>query len=332
MSPALAATTRPRPWPALSSADHAAATVGAREARATELGGELADQLSDPRAFADQLRTAFRELADPEYRAGQTFIAPGIGPTHGVRSPLQGAVRSGFARASRHASTSDLLRVADLLLREREREARWFAIATLERTLRDEPERTWQLLRRAAADASDWITVDTLAHPFGKGILAEEYRWAELEQLTVSPSRWERRLVGSTIATMPFVNRTTGRDPVVASHALDVLGALIGDAEPDVQKALSWAYRSMTLVDAAATTAALEREAATAAEHHDGHRAWVIRDSLSKLDAPAAGRIRARLAGIRRHAAAPSTSTAAELAARFSDMGLGRPMPQPPLT
>src|SRR6185369_6132699 len=154
--------------------------------------------------------------ADPEYKAGQAFVAPGIGQTHGVRTPLQVAIRKEFQRASRGASTSDLLRVADTLLREPEREAHWFAITTLERTLRIEPERTWQLLRRAATEASDWITVDTLAHPFGKGILAEEYRWAELEQLTVSPSRWERRLVGSTIATMPFVDRTAGRTPLVA--------------------------------------------------------------------------------------------------------------------
>ena len=31
-------------------------------------------------------------------------------------------------------------------------------------------ERTWQLLRRAAREAGDWITVDSLAHPYGKGI------------------------------------------------------------------------------------------------------------------------------------------------------------------
>ena len=40
---------------------------------------------------------------------------------------------------------------------------------------------------------------------------AEPYRWAELEQLVYSPSRWERRLVGSTVATIPFIDRTTGR-------------------------------------------------------------------------------------------------------------------------
>ena len=60
---------------------------------------------------------------------------------------------------------------------------------------------------------------------------------------------------------------------------------LIGDAEPDVQKALSWAYRSMTVVDLAATTAALALETDRAAATADGHRAWVIRDACPKLAA-----------------------------------------------
>jgi 3-methyladenine DNA glycosylase AlkD len=322
------------PWAVASgttAGEHARAILTSRETRATELGKELAGELGDPAAFAARLAAAFAELADPEYHAGQAYVAPGIGPTHGVRTPLQVAVRKGFEKASRRASPAELLPICDRLLREPEREARWFAISTLQRTLPPEPERTWQLLRRAAAEADDWITVDDLAHPYGKGILAEPYRWAELEQLTVSPSRWERRLVGSTIATMPFVNRRLGRSPEVAAQALSLLATLVGDAEPDVQKALSWAYRSMAVVDLPATTAALEREAGTAAASDDGHRAWVVRDSLSKVEPAAAARIRERLARVRRRAGAPATSAASELAGRFAGMGLGRRMPEPPL-
>jgi 3-methyladenine DNA glycosylase AlkD len=322
------------PWavaPGTTAGEHAAAILAARESRATELGTALGDMVGDPTTFATRLHDAFVELADPEYRAGQAFVAPGIGPTHGVRTPLQVAVRRAFERASRRAYPAELLLLCDRLLREPEREARWFAISTLQRSLPAEPERTWQLLRRAAADADDWITIDDLAHPYGKGILAEPYRWAELEQLTVSPSRWERRLVGSTIATMPFVNRRLGRAPDVAAKALSLLAALIGDAEPDVQKALSWAYRSMTIVDLAATTAALEGEATIAAERNDGHRAWVIRDSLPKLAPDDIPRLRTLLAGVRRRAGAPATSQASEMASRFADMGLGRRMPEPPL-
>jgi 3-methyladenine DNA glycosylase AlkD len=310
----------------------AADLVRAAAQRARDLGRELGDALADPARFARELASAFKELADPRYRQGQAFVAPGIGPTFGVRTPIQVALQKGFETASRGASSAELLVVADRLVREPEREGRWFAIAILQRTIGREPERTWQLLRRAAADADDWITVDTLAHRFGKGILAEPYRWAELEQLTVSPSRWERRLVGSTVATMPFVDRTAGRTGDVVRHGLELLGALLGDAEPDVQKALAWGYRSMAMVDVEGTAAALDHEAATAARNVDGHRAWVIRDALGKLDTASAARIRTVLAGVRRRATDPATSEAAGLASRFAAVGLGRRMPEPPLT
>jgi 3-methyladenine DNA glycosylase AlkD len=299
---------------------------------AATAGRELAELVGDPTAFAARLRTAFAEVAEPEYRAGQERVAPGIGLTHGVRLPYQAALRRAFVAATRRDPAANLLLVADRLLREPELEARWLASAILERTILSDPERSWQLLRRAANDAGDWITVDTLAHPAGKGILSQPHRWEELEQLTISPSRWERRLVGSTIATMPFVDRRAGRAPEVARQSLPLLTLLMGDREPDVQKALAWAYRSMTVVDLAATTAALEREAATATETNDGHRAWVVRDTLVKLDPEVAARIGASLDGIRRRPGAPSTSPAAELAERFGSMGLGRPLPEPPLT
>jgi 3-methyladenine DNA glycosylase AlkD len=167
--------------------------------------------------------------------------------------------------------------------------------------------------------------VDSLAHVAGRGILAEPYRWAELEQLVYSPSRWERRLAGSTIATIPFVDRSAGRTPEVARRGLAIVRDLVGDAEPDVQKALSWALRSLSLVDAAATIAFLRDEAACAARTDDGHRAWVIRDALEKLPSQPAGELRATVAGIRKRPGAPSTSRAVETAAGFVGLGIAIP-------
>jgi len=309
----------------------AVAFVAERRDPAEALGTSLADLSNDPDAFAAALKRGLADLADPEYLAGQQRVAPGIGAVHGVRWPLLAAVQRGFRNATRGDRPTALLFIADRLFREVELEARWFAFGLLERTLATETERTWQLLRRAAREADDWITVDTLAHPYAKGIAAEPYRWAELEQLVYSPSRWERRLVGSTIATMTHVDRRRGRDPDVAVHALPLLGQLIGDAEPDVQKALSWAYRSLTVVDAEATAAALRAETDRAARTADGHRAWVIRETLSKLDPVTADELRDRLAGIRRHAGAPSTSAAADTIAQFGRLPDPRQHPEPPL-
>lgn len=311
--------------------ERAVAFVAEHKAAAEELGRSLAELTGDAEAFATTLSKGLAALADPEYLEGQRRVAPGIGAVVGVRWPLIEAVKRGFRASTKGERTSTWLFVADRLLRDETLEPRWFAFGLLERTIADEPERTWQLVRKAAREASDWITVDSLAHVVGKGVLNEPYRWAELEQLVFSPSRWERRLVGSTIATAPFVDHRRGREPIVAEHGLNLIAQLIGDDEPDVQKALSWALRSLVLVDVDGVTSFCRREARTAAQSGDGHRAWVIRDALPKLDEATAARIRAELDGVRRRPGAPATSTAAEAAARFGQGMLGRPMPEPPL-
>ncbi len=309
----------------------AVAFVEAHRPAAGSLGTALAELTPDPEAFAIALRRGLAALADPEYLAGQQRIAPGIGTVHGVRWPLLAAVARTFKGATRHDPATPLLFVADRLFREEELEAHWFAFGLLERTLATETERTWQLLRRAAREAGDWITVDSLAHPYGTGIGAEPYRWAELEQLVYSPSRWERRLVGSTIATMSHAGRRRSRDPEIAPRALSLLGQLIGDAEPDVQKSLSWAYRSLTAIDMPATVAALQAETERAAATNDGYRAWVIRDTLAKLDPTTADHLRHRLAGLRKHAGAASTSEASQAALRFGTIADPAVFPEPPL-
>jgi 3-methyladenine DNA glycosylase AlkD len=318
--------------PSSETTARAVAFVAERRETAEALGRALADFTNDPDGLEAALRTGFDRLADPEYLEGQQRVAPGLGAVHGVRWPLIAGVERAFRQETKGVPATPLLFVADRLFREPELEYRWFAFGLLERTLATETERTWQLLRRAAREASDWITVDSLAHPYGTGIAREPYRWAELEQLVYSPSRWERRLVGSTIATMTHGNRRTGRDPELPERAITLLGRLIGDAQPDVQKALSWAYRSLAQIDTPATTAALEAETDRAVATSDGHRAWVIRDALSKLDGADADRIRARLAGIRKRAGAAATSQAAETAAQFGALPDPSMQPEPPLT
>ena len=121
------------------------------------------------------------------------------------------------------------------------------------------------------------------------------------------------------------------RVPELPRRGLSLLGQLIGDAEPDVQKAISWAYRNLLRVDASAVEAALATEAAIAMESGDGHRAWVIRDVFPKLRPEASEPLRASLGGIRRRAGAPSTSRAARTAAAFGVLPEPTAHPEPPL-
>ena len=303
--------------PASATTAAAIAFVAAHRTQADAAGRGLAELVEDPEAFAAGLDDALRSLADPTYAAGLDRVAPGLVGAIGVRGPLLHGLRASLVRASRRAPSAVLLAVVERIGRSDITEARWLGIELMDRLVLADSERTWQLMRRAAAGAGEWITVDTLASPYARGILREPYRWAEVEQLVYSPSRWERRLAGSSIARMPFVDQRAGREPLVAERGLGVVGLLIGDAAPDVQKALSWALRSLTLVDAAAVTAFCRAEADRAVTTDDGARAWVLRDALEKLAAGDAADLRTSLAGIRRRPNAPSTSEAAATAARY---------------
>lgn len=302
--------------------ERARSLVAERRTAAIALGRAAGALVADPPALVTELRAGLATLADPECLEGLRRVAPGIGPILGVRQPLLAGVTSGLRAATRRDSTAILLEVADRLLREDLLELRWLAYPLLDRAITRDPEQAWQLVRAEARHARDWISVDSLAHVAGRGILAQAYRWAELEQLVYSPSRWERRLAGSTIAVIPVVDRVEGRTAEVACRGLAIVRDLIGDAEPDVQKALSWALRSLAQLDAAATIACLRDEAALAARTGDGHRAWVIRDALEKLPPQAAGELRATVYGVRRRPGAPSTSRAAETSAAFIGLGI----------
>jgi 3-methyladenine DNA glycosylase AlkD len=308
-----------------ATTERARALVADRKAEAVALGRETGDLIHDPATLVATLRAGLEALADPEYLAGIHNVAPGIGPVLGVRQPLLHAVTGGLRAATRRDRPTSLLDVAGHLVRDPLLELHWIAYGLLERTIADEPERTWQLVRTEGRSAGNWICVDTLAHVAARGVLAEPYRWAELEQLVYSPSRWERRLAGSTIATIPHTNRTAGRTPEVVRRGLAIVDDLIGDPEPDVQKALSWALRTLASVDLAATAAILRAETRMARATDDGYRAWVIRDTCEKLPASLAAELRQALSGIRRRPGAPSTSRAAARAADFLAYGLAVP-------
>jgi 3-methyladenine DNA glycosylase AlkD len=310
-----ASTAGERPISPVTAA--ANAFVNAHRTEAARLGAEIGELVDDPEEFVQTLKDGLTGLVDENYRREQSRVAPGLQDSIGIRLPLLSTLRRAFDRASRWAGADSLLWLAERLLREQGLEIRVLAFGILGRVLPKDPERGWQMLRRAARDAHEWITVDTLAHTYGLGMLLEPFRWSEIEQLAYSPSAWERRLVGSTIATIPFIKHREGRQPEIAQRALPIVANLIGDADPDVQKALSWALRSIAHVDAAALAAFAEEQSIRARASEDGHRAWVIRDALPALEAADAARIRERLDGIRRRPGAPATSDAAEMAQRF---------------
>jgi len=294
------------------------AFVEAHLARARGLGAQAGDLVDRPDDFQAVLEEGLATLGDPEYAAGLTRTAPGVGRVLGVRTPLLQAVARGLGPSIRRASPAEALWLAERLAGAEAFETRTFAAVLLRRSLPADPERSWQLMRRMAGQASSWVEVDTLARVTALGIAREPYRWAELGQLVYSPDRWERRLVGSTIASIPLEVPATGGRHLARSPGLELVGQLMGDAEPDVQKSLSWALRTWARVDPDGVSRFLEAETGRAAAGDDGHRAWVIRDSLQALPADTAADLRDRLAGIRRRPGDAGTSVAGEAARAFA--------------
>jgi 3-methyladenine DNA glycosylase AlkD len=299
----------------------AQAFVARHRRGAIALGDRLSGLVTDPDRFERTLTRGLRGLADPVYAAAQPTIAPGAAPLLGVRWPLVSAVAGRVDKALAGTSPAIALYLAERLAQAELLEVRLFSHVPLRRSLTGDPERSWQVIRRLARRAADWVSVDSLAALTTAGILREPYRWAELEQLVYSPHRWERRLVGSTLAELPF--RVPMADRVArlgAAPALQLVTTLIGEADPDVRKALSWALRSWRTVDPAGVAALLRREAATAVATHDGNRAWVVRDALTGAgaDAALAAELRAVLGTVRLQAdRRRDTSQAYEVAHAF---------------
>ncbi len=297
------------------------AFVSAHLGQATALGERSADLIGEPETFVAALAGGLATLDDPDYTAMTARVSPDVPAELMVRGPLVEAVQRPLRAALHEASSMTALHLAGRLITERQRSLRLFAVPCLARSLAPDPEQTWQLMRRMARGAEDWIEVDTLAEVWARGVLAEGFRWAELEQLVYSERTCERRLIGATLATIPHRvpgDRRESLRPDVAGRALDLLGQLMGDAEVMVQKALSWAIREWTPVDPAAVAVFLTTEAELAARTRDGARAWVIRGSLTKQSAELASDLRTRLKGIRRDRSAPSTSIASARAAVFA--------------
>jgi 3-methyladenine DNA glycosylase AlkD len=301
----------------------AQAFVAERLPDARGLGSALAELIDEPDEFVAVMREGLTRLADPAYAAEQERVAPGSGPVFGVRNPLTAAIARQVRPALRESSSSSALWLAERLATELERELVLFSHEPLARSLPDDPERTWQLMRRLARRAADWISVDELAELFAKGVLLERFRWAELEQLVYSSDKWERRLVGATLARMPYELPKHARSTLKNSIGLTLIKSLIGDSEPDVQKSLSWALRSWNEIDQDGVAQFLRAESRTAKANDDGNRAWVIRDALTwpGTEQGLVQEIRAQLEGVRRRGG-PSTSDASAVARQFAGMDL----------
>ena len=203
---------------------------------------------------------ALDELADPDYQEGTPRSSPGSRAHARRRWPLLSAILRGFKSATRngarrrcstsppHCSASRSSRSMDRVRAprpDRRRGARADLAAAPARrgTGRTGPRSMRSPTRRArhprrALPVGGARAAGVLAVPLG-----------------APPGRLDGR-------DDPARERGSGRQPDRRRpRGLALLRELIGDAEPDVHKALSWAYRTLAQVDRAATVEALRDEA-----------------------------------------------------------------------
>jgi len=196
-------TTTATERPASEVTARAVAFVAAHRQEAEGLGRSLADTVHDPDAFARELESGFERLADPDYQEGEQRIAPGLGPVLGVRWPLNAAVARGFRGATKGQSPTTLLYLADRLFRSEPLEMRWFAFGILERLVPDEPERAWQLLRRAAREAVPTTPREALADVLGETLDDLRAEQDPRRAVIAAYARMERALAAAGLPRTP---------------------------------------------------------------------------------------------------------------------------------
>ena len=303
-----------------------------------------AASLAERRRRPGRVRRRARDAASRARRPGVPRRAsaasrPGIGPTSSASAGRSSRPSSAASARRPDASerTSTWLFVADRLLREPELEARWFAFGLLERTIADEPERTWQLAppRRPRGGR-----LDHGRHPRPRRRQGHPRRGLPLGGARAA--RLSRRRAGSGGSSAARSRRcrsstaARGREPEVAEHGLGLIAPADRRRRAGrPEGARLGATRSMALVDRGRDDRVLRARG----EHRRGdrrrpprlgHPRRACRSSTRPTrDAPSAS----RLDGIRRRPGAPSTSDAAERGrAVRPDMGSAGRMPEPPLT
>ena len=273
----------------------ARALVAERLPDAVALGRATGDVAPDPAAAVEILRRGLAGLADPEYLEGQQRIAPGIGPVLGVRGPLLHAVSRGLRATTRHDPSS-----ADPRPRRPDaRASRPSSSTGSPSTSSSAPS------SRSRSAPGSWSGPRPARPPTGsRWTRSPTWRAAASSPSPTGGRSWSssstRRRAGSAgssarpsprsrSSTAPRAARRTS--PATASPSSATSSAT---PSPTCRRRSPGRCATWRWWTSPATVAFLRTETARAAATADGHRAWVIRDTLRQ-----AARTRRRRAGSR---------------------------------
>jgi 3-methyladenine DNA glycosylase AlkD len=224
------------------------------------------------RVQAQELRRQIDAAVDDTYRLTLQRLVPGA-RVRGVRVPRLRAMAAALARRRDALDAEQLCALMDQVSREGWREELLVVTFALARAPKTLGLLGWPRVQAWLPAIDNWETCDQLATNVAAPLVAASPAlWRELDRLAASPRNWERRFA---LATVVGLNQRGRRH---AAQALKLVARLTGDADPMVQKAVGWALREVSQVDAAATFAFLD-------EHKDALGARLLRESASKLAA-----------------------------------------------
>jgi 3-methyladenine DNA glycosylase AlkD len=224
------------------------------------------------RALAQELRRQIEDAVEDTYRRSLQRLVPGA-RVLGVRVPRLRLMAAALAKRADAPGAEELCGLMDQVSRDGWREEILVLTFALGRNQKTLALMGWPRLEAWLPAIDNWETCDQLATNVAAPLVAASPAlWPRLEGLTASARSWDRRFA---VATVVGLNQRGRRHP---AQALKVLAKVVREEDPIVQKAIGWALREVSQVDAAATFAFLSKQKAAL-----GSR--VLREAAEKLPA-----------------------------------------------
>jgi 3-methyladenine DNA glycosylase AlkD len=194
-----------------------------------------------PGDTTDRLRALWLQF-EPKSIAGIKAELRAQQETVGIPVPVLKTIGQGIGKLARKR-VDDFLPLATLLWHEYGREGRVVAVIPLGVMELVEPARIVPLLRELCRTCLTWEDADRLAMDALEPIVRKKpEEWLPaLEPWLEDENKWVRRASVTAIGRLPM------KQSAYATHCLELIERLLLDDEVDVQKAVSFAIRLVTI-------------------------------------------------------------------------------------
>jgi len=201
-----------------------------------------------PDHYYQLVRSTFRKQGNPEIAQGQMAYMRHQFEFFGLKAPIWMALTKEIHRTNGLPEEEDLQQLARLCLADDHRELHYFALETVQKSLKKQPADFLTFLEELVTTRSWWDTVDWLAKLIGIHLLRfPELRQAACARWLASGNIWLQRI--SMIFQLNYRQKT---DTVLLFHNIRQLA---GSKEFFIQKGAGWALRQYAKTDPEAVKA-----------------------------------------------------------------------------